>query len=63
FGGDYLPQAFAWLTIASDHGHSGALSELESLEAKLPPSQLEKGRKLAIEYKNKYDCKFKKWSC
>lgn len=55
WGGDYLPQAFSWLTIASNHGHSDALSELASLEAKLPPEQLEEGRKLAAQYKLNYD--------
>ena len=54
-GGAYLPQAFAWLTVASSHGHSKASLELVALEAQLPLDRLEEGRKLAAEYKQNYD--------
>ena len=54
-GGECLAQSFAWLTIASNHGHSKALSELATLEAKLSPPQLNEGRKLAGEYKRNFD--------
>ena len=54
-GDDYFPQAFAWLTIAGNHGRSRALSEIIILQAELTLTQLNEGRKLALEYKRNYD--------
>ena len=50
-GGENLPKAFAWLSIASDHGHANAKEALALLEVKLTIEHLEQGRALIKYYK------------
>jgi TPR repeat protein len=53
-----IPKAYAWLTLAAENNIDGANDFIARLENEMSSEQLEKARKLTLEYRAKYNGRY-----